>query len=150
MKAENQTGASISLSFDKTKLQVSVIHEFLTTSYWSPGISEEMVRKALSNSLTVGAYFEDQAQVGLARLVTDYATFGYLADVFVLEGYRGHGIARKMVSAILDLPEVQGMRRLMLATKDAHGVYERSGFERIVDPTSLMQIVRPNIYQRQG
>jgi GNAT superfamily N-acetyltransferase len=135
------------VSFEKRLLQPEVIHAFLTASYWSPGISRDIVDTAISNSLTVGAFDQGGTQIGFARLVTDFATFGYLADVFVTEKHRGKGIASQMTNAILERPEVKRLRRIMLATRDAHGIYERAGFERILDPTPFMQIVRPNIYR---
>lgn len=134
------------LSLDKKALQRDTIHAFLTTSYWSPGISRSIVDTAIDNSLTIGAFDANKQQIGFARLVTDYATFGYLADVFVLEAYRGKGVGRRMTEALLGLREVKMLRRILLATRDAHGVYEKAGFQRISDPTPFMQIVRPTIY----
>lgn len=134
------------ISLDPADLQFDVIHGYLSRSYWSPGIPREMVEKAARNSLCVGAYGPDGVQVGFARLVTDHTTFGYLADVFVLEEHRGRGISRAMVEALMALPEVKGMRRLMLATRDAHGLYEKLGWARVTDPAPLMQIRRENLY----
>ena len=135
------------VSLDPAELQLDAIHAYLTRSYWSPGIPMAIVAKALQHSLCVGAYGPDGAQVGFARLVTDHATFGYLADVYVLEAHRGLGLSRALVEALLALPEVQGFRRLMLATRDAHGLYEKLGFESVTDPRPLMQILRKDIYQ---
>lgn len=139
--------ADYHISLDPLELQLEVIHGFLTRSYWSPGIPFGVVEMAVRNSLVVGAYQTSGAQVGFARLVTDHATFGYLADVFVLEEHRGQGLSVAMTMALLDLPEVKGFRRILLATRDAHGVYERCGFQRVEDPSSFMQIRRPGIYQ---
>jgi len=135
------------ISLDPSELQLDVIHGFLAASYWSPGIPRELVAKAISHSLTVGAYGADGAQVGFARLVTDYASFGYLADVFVLEGHQGRGLARGMVRALLGTPDTLGLRRIMLATRDAHGVYQACGFEPLTRPEMFMQIVRPGLYR---
>ena len=134
------------ISLDPAELQFEVIHGYLSRSYWSPGIPRDVVEKAARHSLCVGAYEGGGAQVGFARLATDHTTFGYLADVFVLEAHRGLGLSRAMVGALMALPEVQGMRRLMLATRDAHGLYEKLGWERVIDPTPLMQIRRTDLY----
>ena len=134
------------LSMDPADLQIAAIHAYLARSYWSPGIPKETVAKALAHSLCIGAYGPDGAQVGFARIATDHATFGYLADVYVLEEHRGKGLSRAMVEALLALPEVQGFRRIMLATRDAHGLYEKLGFEPVTDPKPLMQILRKDIY----
>lgn len=136
------------VSLDPARLQLGVIHGFLVRSYWSPGIPKELVARAIAHSLCVGAYLTaDGAQVGFARLVTDHATFGYLADVFVLEAYRGRGLSTRMVRALLDLPEVKGMRRLALATRDAHGVYAKEGFTSLASPGNWMELHRPGIYR---
>ena len=134
------------VSLDPAELQLDVIHGYLAASYWSPGIPLELVAKAIRHSLTVGAYGPDGAQVGFARLVTDYASFGYLSDVFVLEGHQGRGLARRMVRALLDAPDARSLRRIMLATRDAHGVYGALGFEPLDKPEMFMQIVRPGLY----
>ena len=135
------------ISLDPVELQLGLIHGYLARSYWSPGIPEAMVAKAISNSLCAGAYGPDGAQAGFARIATDHATFGYLADVFVLEEHRGRGLSRAMVEALLALPEVRGFRRLMLATRDAHGLYAKLGFEPVTDPKPLMQILRKDVYR---
>lgn len=134
------------ISLNPDDLQLEVVHGYLTRSYWSPGIPREVVARAIRHSLVVGAYGPDGHQVGFARLATDHATFGYLADVFVLEDHRGRGLSTAMVQALMALPVVQGFRRLMLATRDAHGVYERLGWHRIDDPTPFMQVLRKDVY----
>ena len=138
------------ISLNPSDLQLEVIHGYLSRSYWSPGIPRELVEKAVRHSLCVGAYGPGDAQVGFARMATDHATFGYLADVFVLEEHRGLGLSTAMVSALMALPEVRGMRCLMLATRDAHGLYEKLGWERVTDSTPLMQIRRENLYAVQN
>ncbi len=135
------------LSFDATRLDLDVIHGFLTESYWSRGIPRPLVERALANSLCIGGYDPDRRQASFARLVTDHATFGYLADVFVLPEHRGRGLGLAMTEAFLARPEVRGMRRLLLATRDAHGVYERAGFEQVTDAKPFMQILRREIYR---
>jgi GNAT superfamily N-acetyltransferase len=123
-------------------MQMEVIHGFLSRAYWSPGIPREVVEKAARHSLVAGAFHASGAQVGFARLITDHTTFGYLADVFVLEGHRGQGLARAMTRSFLELPEVKGFRTVLLATRDAHGVYEACGFERVIEPGLYMRIPR--------
>lgn len=130
------------LSLKQDDLQLDVVHEYLTRSYWSPGISRELVETAARNSLVAGVYDSGGRQVGYARVAGDRATFGYLADVFVLDAHRGRGLASAMVAALMDLPEVRGMRRLLLATRDAHEVYARLGWAQVTDATPFMQILR--------
>jgi GNAT superfamily N-acetyltransferase len=140
---------SVRLSDDRAELQLDMIHGFLSTSYWSPGIPRSFVERAIAHSWCVGAY-DDGAQVGFARLVTDRATFAYLADVFVLPHARGRGISKAMVAFFTDHPELQNLRRWMLATRDAHGVYEGFGF-RVPDAEQagrLMLRLDPDVYRR--
>ncbi|HJW08223.1 MAG TPA: GNAT family N-acetyltransferase [Holophagaceae bacterium] len=134
------------ISLDKARLQLEVIHGFLAESYWAKGIPKETVARAIEGSLCVGAYAGDGRQVGFARLITDMATFGYLADVFVVPEHRGQGLSVAMVKAFLDLPEVQGMRRLSLVTRDAHGVYARLGFTPLANPGGYMELHRRDVY----
>lgn len=125
------------------RLDVGRVHEMLRATYWSPNIRREVVEEALRNSLCVGAYVGATGeQVGFARGVTDYATFGWLCDVIVLEEHRGHGLARGMVSALLEHPRVQTLRRWCLATRDAHGVYAPLGFVP-VKPDRWMEVQFP-------
>ncbi|HLZ78429.1 MAG TPA: GNAT family N-acetyltransferase [Sphingomonas sp.] len=138
---------SWTLSFDPDALDLDVIHGFLTTSYWSPGIPRETVARAIRGSLCVGAY-RDGRQIGFARVVSDRATFAYLADVFVLEEARGQGIGRAMVRALMEHTQLQGLRRWFLATLDAHGVYEALGWQPIAHPERLLEITVPDIYRR--
>jgi N-acetylglutamate synthase-like GNAT family acetyltransferase len=138
------------ISLEPSELQFDVIHGYLSRSYWSPGIPREIVERAARHSLCVGAYDGGGTQVGFARMATDHATFGYLADVFVLEAHRGRGLSAAMVLALMALPEVMGMRRLMLVTRDAHGLYEKLGWERVTDAAPLMQIRRENLYVVQN
>ncbi|NIJ32951.1 GNAT family N-acetyltransferase [Sphingomonas oligoaromativorans] len=138
---------SHSLSFDPAELDLDTIHGFLTTSYWSPGIPRETVARAIAGSLCVGAYRE-RRQIGFARVVSDRATFAYLADVFVLEEARGEGIGRAMVRALMEHHELQGLRRWFLATLDAHGVYEALGWQPVAHPERLLEITVPDIYRR--
>lgn len=136
---------SFEISADPRRLDVKAVHAFLTTSYWSPGIPLATVQRAVENSVCVGAYFAGE-QVGFARAVTDKATFAYLADVYVLEVHRGRGLAKQMMEVLLQLPELQGLRRMMLATRDAHSLYERFGFKPLAAPARLMERHNPSVY----
>ena len=131
------------ISADKEKLDPSVIHAFLTTSYWATGISLERVKKRIQNSLCFGVYV-DQKQVGFARLITDYDSFAYLADVFILEDYRGHGLSKQLMDFIMNYPDVQGLRRWLLATKDAHSLYAQFGFKPLDIPERWMNLYNPD------
>lgn len=133
------------ISTDARRLDVKAIHTFLTGTYWSPGIPLEVVQRAVANSVCVGAY-EATSQVGFARMVTDQATFAYLADVYVLEAHRGKGLSKRMISALLELPALQGLRRMMLATRDAHGLYAGFGFTPLTNPSRFMERHNPNAY----
>ncbi len=126
MAREWRRGAYL-VTTDKTRLDLEMDHGFLKISYWAGGISAEVVRRSVENSLTFGLFRGDE-QVGFARVVTDYATFAYLADVFVLEPYRGRGLGKWMMEVVFSHPELQGLRRWMLATRDAHELYRKYGF----------------------
>jgi N-acetylglutamate synthase-like GNAT family acetyltransferase len=134
------------ISTDKEKLDVAAIHAYLTRSYWSPGIPKAVVERAIEGALCFGVYTEAGQQVGFARAITDRATFAYLADVYVLEEHRGRGLGKWLLEAILAHPALQGLRRILLATRDAHGLYEQFGFKPLVRPESFMEIHRPNTY----
>ena len=130
------------ISTDPSRLQLAAIHAYLTRSYWSPGVPEDVVARAIANSLCFGIYLGD-AQVGFARVVTDKASFAYLADVYVLEEHRRQGLSKRLVDAIQAYPDLQGLRRFMLATKDAHGLYAQFGFKPVAAPERLMEIRTP-------
>jgi ribosomal protein S18 acetylase RimI-like enzyme len=135
------------ISTDPARLDVAAIHSYLTRSYWSPDIPVDIVDRALRHSLCFGIYESPGgAQVGLARVVTDYATFAYLCDVYVLEEHRGHGLAKRMMREVMTHPALTGARRIMLATRDAHGLYARFGFQEAGAAKNLMEVVRPDIY----
>ena len=123
---------------DAERLQLDVVHGFLREAYWSPGIPRDIVERAVRNSLVMGLYAPDGSQVGMARAVTDRATFAWIADVFVLSEYRGRGLGRFVVEALLKHPDLRGLRRQMLATADAHDLYRRYGFEDLQDPESYL------------
>lgn len=131
---------NILYSDNKDLLQFDIIHDYLSNeSYWSKGIPKELVKRAAAGSVCFGVYTEGK-QIGYARVITDGASFGYLADVFVLEPYRGKGISKHLVKFIVDYPAFKGFRRFMLATKDAHGLYEKFGFKKMETPDRFMEI----------
>ena len=121
----------------KSKIDIDYVHDFLTKSYWSPGVKLQIVKKAMQGSLCFGIYNKDK-QIGYARMITDKATFAYLADVFIEEKFRGRGLGKWLVEVILGHPGLQGLRRIMLATKDAHQLYEQCGFTSITNPERYM------------
>ncbi|WP_312346503.1 GNAT family N-acetyltransferase [Stenotrophomonas acidaminiphila] len=130
------------ISTDKGELDVPLIHRFLSTgAYWSPGVAKETVERAIAGSLCFGGYLDGAGQVAFARVITDAATFAYLADVFVLPAHRGRGHAVQLMDAVVAHPQLQGLRRFMLATLDAHGLYARYGFVAPARPERLMEIV---------
>lgn len=138
------------ISTDPARLDVAAIHAYLTRSYWSAGIPIEIVERALRNSLCFGVYESASgAQVGFARIVTDHATFSYLCDVYVLEEHRGHGLGKRMMREVMAHPSLHGARRVMLATRDAHGLYQQVGFVEAGRAGNLMEIVRPDIYAKR-
>ncbi|MCL2917256.1 GNAT family N-acetyltransferase [Shewanella litorisediminis] len=134
------------VSWVLTDMNMSVIHGFLQHSYWAKGIPEATLRRALENSLCFGLFCADE-QIGFARMITDKATFAYLADVFVLESHRGRGGSKVLMQAVMAHPELAGLRRMMLATSDAHGLYRQFGFTDLGNPGIMMEIHRPNVYQ---
>ena len=136
------------ISIDRSRLDVKAIHAFLTQSYWSPGIPLATVSRAVDNSVCVGAYLGAE-QVGFARVVTDKATFAYLADVYVLEPHRGNGLSRLMMEAITQHPELQGLRRWLLITRDAQGLYAKFGFTPLSAPERFMELRKQNAYVLQ-
>ena len=140
--------ADYEISLDPARVDVEAAHAYLSTSYWAQGMPIELLRKAIANSLCVAA-FHQGAQVAFARVVTDQATFAYLADVYVLEAHRGHGVSRRLVAALLDQPALQGLRRLMLVTRDAHGLYAKFGFTALAHPERVMELHRPGVYTRR-
>jgi len=127
------------ISTDPARVQLDVVYPWLRASYWSPNIRREIVERAFRNSLVAGAYDGD-VQLGIARVVSDRATFAWLCDVFVAEPARGRGIARKLVQTLVDHPELAAVRRWTLGTRDAHEVYRPLGFGP-VDPTIFMQFL---------
>ena len=135
------------ISADPGRLQPDAIHAYLVRSYWSPGVPRAVVDRAIANSLCFGVYLGSGEQVGFARVVTDKATFAYLADVYVLEAHRGQGLSKRLVAFVQAHPELQGLRRFMLATADAHGLYAQFGFKPLAAPDRMMEIRHPDPYR---
>ncbi len=134
------TTDGILYSNNKKLLQVDVIHHYLSQeSYWAQGIPLQIVTDSIEGSLCFGVY-KNKKQIAFARIVTDNATFGYLADVFVLEPYRGKGVSKQLMKFIMDYPPCKKFRRMMLATKDAQALYEKFGWEKLANPERIMQI----------
>jgi GNAT superfamily N-acetyltransferase len=137
------------LSTDPARFDRALIHRFLCEqSYWASGVPREIVDRAIEHSLCFGVY-RGGAQVAFARVVTDRATFAYLADVFVLPEWRDDGLGQWMIGVILRHPELQGLRRFLLATKDAHGLYARFGFAPLANPARFLERFDPDVYTRR-
>jgi GNAT superfamily N-acetyltransferase len=126
------------ISTDASMLDLEVVHGYLSRSYWAAGVPEDVVRRSIENSLCFGVY-RGEEQAGFARVVTDRATFAYLADVFVLDEHRGQGIGKWLLEVILSHPDLQGLRRWMLATRDAHDLYRRYAFTELARPGIFME-----------
>ena len=139
--------AEYEISTDRQRLDVAAVHAYLTQSYWSPGIPLAVVERAVANSLCFGVFLGAE-QVGFARVVTDKATFAYLADVFILPPHRGKGLSTWLMECISSHQELQGLRRFMLATRDAHGLYTKFGFAALANPSQLMEVLKPDIYRQ--
>lgn len=144
------------ISSDKSLLDVDVIHAFLSTCYWSPGIARERIERGIANSLCYGAYDTRTPrpgtnnrffQIGFARVVTDRASFAYLCDVFVLESQRGTGVGKLLMQAVMSEPLIRGVRCFALKTRDAHGLYQKFGFAPMPDPSRYMEILDRETYK---
>ncbi len=143
---ESECKDGFRISTDPAELDLGLIHDFLSQrSYWARGIPPEIVRRSIENSLCFGLY-HGHRQVGFARVVTDQATFAYLGDVFVLEEFRGRGLAKWLLQTIVGHPDLQALRRFVLGTRDAHGLYEQFGFRALSSPERFMEIHHPEIY----
>ncbi len=142
--ADEQRGA-YTLSSRRERMDAAAVHAYLTRSYWSTGIPRAAVERAMAHSLCFGI-FHGAEQVAFSRVLTDHTTYGYLADVYVLEPHRGQGLSKWMMEGVLAHPALQGLRKFMLSTRDAHGLYRRFGFEPAAKPGNVMERVRPNPY----
>lgn len=141
------TETAYEISTDNGRVDLEAVHAYLSRSYWAEGIPKAIVAKAIANSLCV-SLFDGGAQIGFARVVTDRATFAYLCDVYVLEGYRGQGLGKRLVEAATTHPDVAGVRRFVLVTRDAQRLYEPFAFKAPADSGNYMEIFRPTIYSR--
>lgn len=136
------------LSDDPARLDLHAMHAYLRRSYWAEEIPPEVLERAVRGSLCIGAYDSGGAQIGLARFVSDFATFCYVCDVYVLEEHRGRGLSKAMMAIAVAHPKLQGLRRWNLATRDAHALYEQFGFTALTSPDRYMERVVPDIYKR--
>ncbi len=140
---------NIRITDDKSQIDIDTVHQFLKTTYWSKDIPKEVVQKAIENSLSVGLLFADQL-IGFGRSITDYATFAYIADIYVKPEYRGKGYSKMIVQALLDKSGSEDLRRILLATSDAHGLYRKFDFKNLGKPEDFLEINRPTIYQQKA
>lgn len=133
------------ISTDRNRLDLDVVHDYLARSYWAAGMPRDILERAVENSLTFGIYHDDQ-QVGFARAITDLATYAYLSDVFVVEEYRKRGLSKWLMECVLEHPDLQGLRRFALFTRDAQGLYERYGFGPARGTSTYLERWAPNVY----
>jgi GNAT superfamily N-acetyltransferase len=134
------------ITTDKSTFDIAVIHQFLTHSYWAKGIPVATVQKSIEGSLCFGVFIGSR-QIGFARIISDMATFAYLADVFIIEEFRGKGLSKWLMEIITGYPELQGLRRFLLATRDAHGLYRQFGFKELESAENLMHVYNPDVYR---
>lgn len=141
------TKDDFSISTDINKLDIHYIHHFLSKSYWAENIPFDVVKRSADGSLCFGVYHQEK-QIGFARVITDEATFAYLCDVFIDEAHRGKGLSKWLMDVILAYPGLQGLRRFMLATKDAHGLYQQFGFMPLTYTERWMHLHQPDVYKQ--
>ena len=139
---------SYTISTDTSKLNIPYIHQFLTKSYWAENIPVEIVQKSIEGSVCFGV-FDSHGQIGFARVITDKATFGYLADVFIDEKHRGRGLSKLLMETIMEHKDLQGLRSWQLATRDANGLYAKFGFKPLDNPERIMRKTVPDIYKEK-
>jgi GNAT superfamily N-acetyltransferase len=144
--AEYRRGAFL-ISTDRERLSLDVVYGFLTNCYWAKGIPREVVAQSIEGSLCFGIYEDGGTQVGFARVVSDFATVAYLGDVFVLESHRGRGLSKWLMECMVQHPALQNLRRWILLTRDAHGLYSQFGFTPVKAPERYMELHRPNVYE---
>ena len=133
------------ISTDRAKLDIDLVHAYLASSYWASGMPRSTLERAVENSLTFGIYRDDE-QVGFARVIADLATYAYLSDVFVVDAFRGRGLSKWLMECILAHPDLQGLRRFALFTRDAQGLYERYGFGPARGKSTYLERWEPNVY----
>jgi GNAT superfamily N-acetyltransferase len=145
---EHRKGA-FTVSTDPALIDLSLVHGFLTNYYWAKGIPRDVVARSVENSLCFGVY-ADGKQIGFARVISDYATYAYIGDVFVLDSFRGRGLGKWLMECVMQHPRLQGLRRWSLVTQDAHGLYSKLGFEPLKKPQNYMELHRPDVYRQTG
>jgi len=138
------------ISTSRDRLDLDVIHSFLTNCYWAKGIPSEVVVRSIEHALCFGIYDRNGAQVGFARVISDFATIAYVGDVFVLETHRGQGLGRWLMQSIMQHPTLQNLRRWILTTRDAHGLYAQVGFTPVKAPERFMELYRPSVYETES
>lgn len=144
-----RTRGPYTITSDPQRIDVDAVHAYLSRSYWAENIPRATVASSIAGSLCF-SLFHAERQIGFARVVSDGATFAYLCDVYVLEAYRGQGLGKWLMAELMSHPRLQGLRRFLLATRDAHGLYAQFGFTPTAKPASLMEISKPNFYASQG
>lgn len=146
LPAFHSVRGEFSISTDRATLDLDVIHNFLVSSYWAAGIPRDVVARSIENSLCFGI-FQQRQQIGFARVISDYATYAYIADVFVLDSFRGRGLGKWLMECIMSHPLLRGLRRWGLATRDAHGLYRQFGFSALASPERYMERYNQNVYR---
>jgi GNAT superfamily N-acetyltransferase len=136
------------ISDDPARIDVEAVHAYLSRSYWAQGIPRDIVARAVANSLCLGIYDSEGKQVGLVRVISDYTTFAYLCDVYVLEPHRRRGLSKAAMDLLMTHPSLQRLRRMQLVTQDAHGLYARYGFNVVAQPERHMERRDPDVYKR--
>jgi GNAT superfamily N-acetyltransferase len=134
------------ISTDRSRIDLDAVHDFLTNCYWAKGISRDLVARSIEHSLCFGIYHRGGEQAGFSRVVSDYATVAYIGDVFVFEPHRGQGLSKWLMECIVQHPLLQNLRRWILLTRDAHGLYSKFGFTAIAKPERYMELHSPNVY----
>jgi len=147
MKSVEYSRGEFTVSTDRSRLDLKLVHDFLRASYWDKDIPRDVFVKSVENSLCFGIY-EGPGQIGFARVITDYATFAYLADVFIIESHRRRGLANFLMECIVQHPQLQGLRRWTLATRDAHQLYAKFGFKPLGRPDRFMELHNPEVYKK--
>jgi GNAT superfamily N-acetyltransferase len=135
------------VSTDRALIDIEVVFEVLTNSYWANGIGREILVRSIENALCFGIY-KGREQVGFARVISDFATYAYIGDLFIVESHQGRGLGKFLMESILKHPQLQGLRRWSLVTRDAHGLYEKFGFGALKKPENYMEIMNPDVYKR--
>jgi len=136
------------ISTDRSKIDLDMLHDFLSQTYWAEGIPKDIVSKSVENSLCFGVYHEEKL-IGFARVISDFATFAYLGDVFILPAHRGRGLSKWLMEIIIQHPQLRRLRRFTLATRDAHGLYAQYGFKPFARPERWMERHDPDVYKRE-